>query len=278
MMLSAAFATCQSLLWELKTNQHSEPSYLYGTIHFSDPQVMCYCDSVELLLQKSELMMPEMMMGKNLSSTDLQLLMLPKHITLQSLIGKVDYNQLKRIVKSKFGYASTLMLNRLKPVLAMSFIESPKPSNISMDQHLQKIAEKNNIPVKGLESMEEQMNALNSMPLDVQTKMLKESIHASKSVDLSLDSLIELYRSKNIDLIAQEAGDAFLKVDSTTHTSILEKRNILMSERIFQQITQTATFIAIGAAHLGGEMGVLSLLAKKGIGIRAIACKFKNEN
>ncbi len=46
--------------------------------------------------------------------------------------------------------------------------------------------------------------------------------------------------------------------------SILYNRNRNWIPKIETQITKEITFIAVGAAHLGGDKGVLNLLRKKG--------------
>ncbi|MBL4666685.1 MAG: TraB/GumN family protein, partial [Sneathiella sp.] len=49
---------------------------------------------------------------------------------------------------------------------------------------------------------------------------------------------------------------------------LIKQRNHHMAERMLPKLSSKATFVAIGALHLPGQDGVLSLLEKNGYKIR----------
>jgi uncharacterized protein YbaP (TraB family) len=83
-----------------------------------------------------------------------------------------------------------------------------------------------------------------------------------------LQSLTELYLTGDIGGIFELTSGQLPEGDAASMERLLERmfdrRNRTMVERMGPLIARGEAFVAIGAAHLPGEAGVVSLLADKG--------------
>lgn len=106
----------------------------------------------------------------------------------------------------------------------------------------------------------------------IETKPGEEKNYGYNSYNNNYEYQLEkAYRSKNLN-----------KIDSlTTETSptdhyrkyFLDDRNVIMVNRIDSLIGSNTLFVAVGAAHLPGNMGVINLLREKGYKVRPVVDK-----
>ena len=73
---------------------------------------------------------------------------------------------------------------------------------------------------------------------------------------------IELYLNKELEKTKKD-NEEFLE-------NFIYSRNKTMSKRAVRIINENKTFIAVGAAHLYGENGMISLLKKEGLILRPL--------
>lgn len=277
-----------TLLWEITNDGVATKSYLYGTIHVRDKRVFGLSDSVLAAINSSKLFVAEALVDEEDVKKLLPHLLLPPNIKLQNLIGKKDYKVLVAILKSKNMGIYRLVIKKMKPLLVATLLEEstmPQDKQQLLDEHLQTLAKNKKIPVIGLETAQEQMSAIDSIPLDEQTQMLKAIIeeYRNKKVNSATDTsakddyetLLSLYLSQDIVALSQLTN----KIDSSESNNfskyLLDDRNTVMAERIVKITAQQSTFIAIGAAHLGGPKGVIALLRKRNCRVRPIQNIFK---
>ncbi len=84
-----------------------------------------------------------------------------------------------------------------------------------------------------------------------------------------MSQLVAVYKQRNTDSLY-----AFMKSTGASEdfeTELLDKRNKKWIPVIEGAITEKPTFFAVGAAHLGGPDGVLSLLRKQGYKLTPIS-------
>jgi uncharacterized protein YbaP (TraB family) len=130
------------------------------------------------------------------------------------------------------------------------------------------IVNQSKTPVFGLETIADQMSAIDTQPLDDQVKSLKKMIMNFDSVKLEMRKMIEVYQLKNTDSLyayIQKNGG-----DNDFEQELLVKRNQKWLPVISKAINQKSSFFAVGAGHLGGETGIINLLRKEGYQLKAI--------
>ena len=156
----------------------------------------------------------------------------------------------------------------MQPIFIEQLIDQSiiKNEHDPIDIHLHKNALINNISIKGLETIDEQINTLLSIEISNQAKNLINKVKEFNRQELlnEMDSLIVAYIKKDIELYLNKELEKTKKDKEEFVENFIYSRNKTMTERAVRIINENKTFIAVGAAHLYGEKGMISLLTKKG--------------
>lgn len=128
---------------------------------------------------------------------------------------------------------------------------------VSMESQLIKIANENGIKISGLESTHE--------ILGIMADLSKIEI---PQTDLETDKIIQVYR-QTLEMYKAEQirlfKDSLLsQMPGKMVELTVDQRNNNWLEDIIILIEKEPTFVAVGMGHLGGEKGLLNLLAIKG--------------
>ncbi|TAH24771.1 MAG: TraB/GumN family protein [Cytophagales bacterium] len=272
------------LLWEITPSGSTIRSYLYGTIHVRDEKVFAYSDSVTICFNQATYFASEVVMNSSTSRAMAKKIFLPNNTSLKQLIGEVYYKNLKKYFKeNKFG-AYNLMINRMKPIWVAGLVSQatiPKDKGVILDLYFQKLAIKQNKKLHSLELIDQQLEAIDSLSIDLQIDILKKTIddfsikNSPSSDTFTYESLLSAYLSQDLTQI-----ETIINSDTTDFAmkfidNLLSKRNYRMLDRINELCSQVPTFIAVGAAHLPGQQGLLNLLFQKGYLVRPIFSPFK---
>lgn len=83
-----------------------------------------------------------------------------------------------------------------------------------------------------------------------------------------MTEMIAVYKSRNIDSLYRYMMQAGMSDDF--ETSLLDKRNQNWVPIIEESIRKEPSFFAVGAGHLGGQKGVISLLRMKGYQLKPV--------
>ncbi len=126
-------------------------------------------------------------------------------------------------------------------------------------------------PVHGLETIEEQIGMLATLPDDVQLELLRETLKDYDQAVVRLDSMVEAWAKgdvKALDKIVVEE----MKTDAPElYKVLLVDRNTDWADQIQTQLQGSGTaFIAVGAAHLTGDDSVQSILKSRGVAVESV--------
>ncbi len=262
----------KSLLYEISGNGISKPSYLYGTIHIicKDDFVMTeatkqkFSEAQQVYLEldmDDPKMMPEMM--KSMYMTD--------GSTLKTLISEADYQKVSQFFKDSLK-TNIGMLDKMKPFV-LSSMTIPKliacPSQ-SYEETFLKMAQKDNKEVLGLETVEEQFDALDKMGMKKQADlMLVKMIENWNDGKQELKQLIKDYKNQDVEAMYEDMTKS-KTMDTQFEEDLLVSRNKNWISKIQKIIKEKSTFFAVGAGHLGGKKGVITLLRNEGFTVKAV--------
>lgn len=262
----------RSLLWKISGNGLTSDSYLFGTIHLipeKDYFVPKGTDSVLALSKK-------LVMEMDISDPTLQLKMLSamkldSGKTLANYFDEKTYAKLNKKLEKDFGF-TLATFNTMKPMMVQQAIlmkDMMGGGYKSYEKEFLTQAEKLNLSIVGLETLEDQLGAINSMPIEEQVESLKESINSPQKGKKSLEKMIATYKQQDIDKLYESVSgkDADLK---KYEDALLINRNRNWIPKISTLAAEGPVFVAVGAAHLGGEQGVISLLRKAGFTVQPI--------
>lgn len=261
------------LLWEISGNNLSEKSYLYGTIHIQDKRVFNFGDVFYEKFNSCKAYAMEILMEKQDIQKTLSSMMLENDMTIKELLNKQDYKILDSVFIEKTGFGISIF-NNIKPFWLMSQLsvsQLNKDISLPMDLFLKEKAEKKGNKILAIEKFEDQINAINSLTIKEQCKMLMNSV--KNNHENSTDDLINNYLAADLDKISEisENDDMPKKFQQV----FIIERNKKMAEKIAEYCKKQSTFNAIGAAHLAGKEGVIKLLRQKGFTVEAIDMKSK---
>lgn len=267
----------KALLWEIKKPDH-QTSYLFGTIHMIYAKDFYWPDGLLSALDDVEVIMYEIdMKAMNDASTLLSMMdriMMKDGVTLSDLLSKEDYT----MVQNHFDEMGLPMvfLNRIKPMfltiftgMDMDATDLSSGTIKSYELELNELATSKNIQSGGLETIGYQLGLFDQIPYEDQADLLVASLKQEKEEEDMLASLISIYKSKDL----QALHDLTLQDDSgmSDYTDILlYQRNEDWIAKIDSVTSTHPTLFAVGAGHLGGEKGVLSLLHQSGYTVKAI--------
>lgn len=188
-LVIATFTAHAQLLWKVTGKELTKPSYVLGTFHLAD---VAFADSIPGLkeaLNASEQVYGELDMRKLLSDPSqvqqMQLaMMLPKDTTLDSLLTIEQMKRLNEFLKQYLGADLTnpmlAPMKQMKPaaistqiqmVLAMQIAKGFNPQQ-QFDTYFQNVANEQQKPVGGLETMDYQLGVLYGAPLKRQAELL----------------------------------------------------------------------------------------------------------
>lgn len=257
----------QSLLYEISGNSLKKTSYLYGTMHITSKQQLPIYEKAKEKLSMSKLYLMELDPAKMNSPAMYGKLMLPDNKTLKDYMSVMDYEALSIKFNAITGY-QLLMFEKFQPIMIESIIEIMETKNktdsfgvIMMDMELSLVAKQNNIQTKGIETPTEQIDAMLRIPVEDQLEILLAGWQ-----DTNQDTE-DLYAKNDIDSLYLATVSA---MPATARKALITDRNQIMADRINLLIKKQSVFIAVGAAHLGGEEGVVNLLRRKGYILKEI--------
>ena len=256
----------QGVLWRIEGAAH-QPSYLLGTIHSDDPRVTNVPSDVMRVFQQADSFSGEVKMDLASMMQASEATLLPVGESLDQLIDSSLYQQTVQLMTA-YGIPE-LVVQRMKPWAAAATLSLPRPqSGIFLDMVLYQQAAAAGKQVYGLETIEEQIGAMESMPHDLQVAMLRDAIAQHDQIGQIIEQLINAYLRRDLAALesisnaAMQEGDA--RVAEVFSAEVVDRRNYRMLERMQPRLREGNAFIAVGALHLPGDKGLLNLLRNKG--------------
>ncbi|GAO44588.1 TraB/GumN family protein [Flavihumibacter petaseus] len=258
---SALFAqTPKTLLWRISGNGLPQSSYLYGTMHLTDERLFRFGDSVYTAIQQTQGYAMEV------NPDELAVYIINKTFdalaskkALEDMLDKDVYNRYSKSLSRKFKKPASEITaqdiqNARNGWMTEYFQKGGMPTVV--DGYLYMLAKKQAKWVGGIEDITDQ------------TSLLEASVDESDLAQLTADDLsdgkkyiekmISIYQAQDLDRLDE------MSQDMKKRDAILVRRNIKMAHRMDSLSAIRPMFFAVGAAHLPGDGGVISLLRKAG--------------
>jgi uncharacterized protein len=263
----------RSLLWEISGKNLAKPSYLYGTIHLTCANQIQPSNTLRQKFNSTQQLYLELDMDDpNTSMALLNQMRLPQGKTLRSYLKPKDYNTVAQFFQENIGLPLENM-HSLKPFFLISLLYPPLMACpiASWEDTLSKLAQARNIPLQGLETVQEQVAAIDRVPIAVQLQSLMMLVRNPGAARKEIQGLMALYRTQDITRMANmgNSDPATKRYDQ----ALLGDRNRRWIPRMARIAKAKPTFFAVGAGHLGGKDGVIALLRRSGYRVRSIALK-----
>lgn len=265
-------ASGQSLLWKIQKGD-TKPSYVYGTIHIQEKEVFAYDAIVEEKLKSCEQFMPELVFDEVNPALMMRYVLLPDSVSLKTLLSAQQYVRLDSFCMAKLG-VGLVSFEKMQPwVMSTQLMQADMKIDmpVALDMYLTQKARDAGLKVEGLETLEEQLAAFYQIGIQEQVEMLLEGLDQHSERDIQY--LKRVYLNANLDSMLIFMDDPTLSDEF--EEAFLIKRNHAMAHRMDSISQLRPSFYAVGAAHLGGDTGVLNLMKEAGYKVDPIPFTFK---
>jgi uncharacterized protein len=260
-----------SLLWKISGKGLKYASYLYGTIHVIPKKDFFITDSTLFALNQAESVAFEFNLKKEMRLLP-QLLLMSKmkmkgDTTLEMLLSEEDFAFLRTRLEER--RIPLRLINRMKPSLISDLVSGDiaesmkKNESTSYEMEFLKRAKAADKNIAGLETAAYQMSVFDSIPYTAQAQMLVQELRSDGSESgKEYKKLLKLYKRQDLLNLGRAIGanDEL----SSYNDILLFHRNRNWIPVIEKMSAKRKMFYAVGAGHLVGEKGVISLLRKRG--------------
>jgi uncharacterized protein YbaP (TraB family) len=257
----------QSLLWLIERSDLKEPSYLFGTMHAIPEDRFHMGARLQQLAAESDIVVLELDMDDiNLFAYAKQM-MLPDGLSLQEVMKPEDYQLARSVLLDSLGISQLEWMgySKMKPIFVMSGVVKGLMGEIKeYEIELVDIAQDNNVEVVGLEEPEEQLAFLDTITIEDQVDMLLEGLQEMDSLKWYLDRVIGYYGDQNLDSIESLLHDPRYAELMEYEDPLIYDRNKRWVAQMNEIMADGQALVAVGAAHLVGEQGLLALLRQEG--------------
>lgn len=258
--------TDKTLLWKVERSG-LRPSYVFGTIHSEDPRVADLSASVIQAFRFSNAYAMEMIPDKAALSHLSSAMFITNGPNLPELMGE-EWFQRTASLTAAYGVPPSILAS-LKPWVVFMALTAPRANEgLFLEVILYSAALQDGKYIHGLETADEQVAALDHLPMKDQIGMLKDVVANHQTIAYLNQALADSYARRDLDAIAtvqaQYVPSTDARLSQLYYQRTVDDRNTRMVDRIVPRIEEQNTFIAIDAWHLPGENGVLHLLEQRG--------------
>ncbi len=261
----------KGLLWRI-SGVNTPPSYLFGTMHVDDPRVTELPEVVAAAFHRSNSLTLEAKLDLASLTAVATKMILGDGQSLADILGSDLFADAQELLEQR-GIPGPLAA-RFKPWAVSVLLSAPRSSTgMFLDRVLHERARRQDKPIHGIETLEEQISVFDELSLTDQVSLVRETVAQYAQLHSLIEELTQAYLQRNLSALVA-VTDRYLADNGTLAQRIKKRliveRNIKMAERIYPRLREGNAFIAVGALHLPGVDGMLALLRNKGLNVEAV--------
>ena len=270
-----------SLLWEVSGKNLETSSYLFGTYHLLNATYLDDKPAVINAIKKASGIVVEMVIDST-KLMQVAMMSVMQDRKISGMISEEDFNLVSNELEKTVGF-KLQMLDQFKPMaitvmLVGAYAQQESGqilqqyTGLPLDIHFAQSAKHAGKQVTALETMEEQIKLLyDHTPYEEQAKDLVKFVKSKDEMLASQSELLGAYLSQDL----KEMENLYIKYSDVGGMGehILEDRNVRWMETLPDLISSSPQFIAVGALHLAGDKGLITLLRARGYTVKPVAVK-----
>ncbi len=284
---AAAVPNGKGIFWKIE-KAGLAPSYLLGTMHVTDPRVLAMPTGADAAYETAKTVIVESDEIVDDRKAAAALMMQPELTmftdgkSIKDFLQADEQEKLTAGLKRR-GIPLTLVA-KMKPWMIASFVALPacelsrKAAGASfLDKKLAEDALTQGKALKGLETLVEQLKAMDALPVQFHLDALIETLDLGDTVADVMETTTELYLTGDTGMVMplMKAVSEEKSPDNSTDYADFEQRIVIdrnktMASRAKPILDGGSVFMAVGALHLPGNEGVIELLREDGFTITAI--------
>lgn len=259
-----------SLLWKVSGKEMAKPSYLFGTIHLLPQDKYFFSDKMQEALNSSDVLALEAEIDIPLAEQMKMAsqMIMPDGKTWADYMTEEEYAAVKSAFVDSLGIKAKKIdkYSKIRPIYVSGLIMTELLGKVKMyEQELSSMAKKEKKEIIGLESIQEQLDIVSSIPIEDQVEDLKST---TASMMRDYNEMLDAYTSQNLaelEKVGTEA-DGFDKMEA----KLLTERNNRWIKAIQEKLGNQSIFFAVGAMHLVGDSGLIKQLQAAGYTVEAV--------
>lgn len=261
-----------TLLWEVTGKGLRQPTYLFGTFHLMCKQDIQFSPALKEAFKYSKIIYMELDMDDPATMLGaLTQMNMKDGKKLKDLYTPAEWERLSSYFTDTLHTPLTLF-GSAKPALLEAMLYPkmmPCKTPSGVEDQLAKLAKEQKKEILGLETMELQMAVFDKIPYEEQAQDLLKAIDSLQQYKVHFAEMVEAYKSQQMPALEKVISDsAFGTVDN--QDELLDKRNLNWVVQLKKLMKKKSLFVAVGAGHLVGRMGLVSLLRKEGYTVRPL--------
>lgn len=282
---AARTVNTDAILWRVETPGRPA-SHLFGTMHVSDKRILAMPEAARTAIAKARVVALEIANtspGAMMQAVQKvpQLMIYTDGTRLDQKLSKAEFKQVSGLLAKAGMPAQMAAVVRPWMVSIALAIPACEQQRIAggakaLDAVIGAMAKANKTEVVGLETIESQLMSLAGVPEADQIAMLRVSLAFMAQRDDLFETLIQSYVKRDLGVVLElskgMAKMAGLKASGFAGFSreLIAKRNQSMFKSSRVHVEQGNAFIAVGAAHLIGDTGLVALYRKAGFTVTAV--------
>lgn len=274
-----------SLLWKVSRCDSPGPSFIFGTHHISSLGICRQIQGFEAAFASVREVYSEVL-GSEMENADIAEYMrnsmrLPEGYTLDELYSPAEQEEINRMLR-RCMHSDIAFMRNMKPSVLLARLNLAQAENeiagmgedpdSRLDMILQEKAVEQGKILRGLETVDMQIDYLYNAPLDEQTAELLDYVSLGDDTGEYLNEITRMYFSQDIWGIHDLMMDSGRSGNSERQLErLVFSRNRRWADILADSFASTTAFVLVGAGHLPGEGGLLDLMARKGYTVEAVS-------
>jgi len=273
---SSTDSPSKSFLWEVTSDNTTV--YLLGSVHIGKADLYPLSPAIEDAYDDSQYVVVEVDVGSAGLFDSVELLMekgmYPPGDNLQSNIPADLYSRLINKLEELEAGLFLSMIDAFEPwvvytmIVDLEYLELGYGAEYGIETYYLNKAAEDGKGVLELESMEFQLDVLDSLPYDLQILLLEDTVYNPLvEFEEQIESMFEVWRAGDVTEMEQMVfgGVEGYPQYQLINEALIDERNFLMVEKLEGYLEDDEVyFVIVGAAHLIGENGLVNLLIEAG--------------
>lgn len=281
---SAALAPApkeRAFLWEVKPPKGGGTAYVVGSVHIGKQGQFAFPPSMEAAFAKADTLVVEADVTQT-NAAQMQQLVLKLGVLPpgQSLSERLDPETQKLLSAAvERSGLPALVIERMRPwlaaimLLAQDFQRAGYQADNGVDHMLLERAHGPSAKqIIELESAEGQLSLMANLSEPLQDMMLRDQLHQTEEAQKQFESITSAWIAGDGEAMANLLLSVSQKPEyRALYEKMFVERNVQMARRVGELLAEPRThFIVVGAGHVVGADGILSLLTKQGYSVRQL--------
>lgn len=282
LLMFSVFGAEAQILWKISGNGLERPSYLLGTHHVAPVTVLDSLSGFGDILAGVDKVYGELVMSESNTPAAQQLMamaaMAPADSTLSKVFSPAQMDSLIGMLQSYMGPQVTAdAFEPFKPAMVSTVISMAQAQRIfpgfdpsrQLDTEIQSRAKALGKEIGGLETVEQQCAVLFGGSVAGQASDLLDAVRDEEYAIEMARKLATAYIEGDLKTILAIIEDPRM-VSSDATDRLINRRNADWVRVLAALLPTASVLIAVGAGHLPGDKGLITLLRREGYTVEKV--------